>query len=424
MARTLATSSTGSHAIAAPFRALRRTSRPWRMLAVTSLSVWCVALAFVARTCVPRSFDLRIYRAATRVALHGGAPYATLYSSEHLPFTYPPFALFFLAPLAEVSLHAAVWSLDVLGAIALVVALALSARRATSWSWARCWVLASLLGSVSCLALEPVRSTLLLGQVNLVLLALVVVDLLAVPRWCRGPLIGVAAAVKLTPLIFVLYLVLKGERRAAMRALGTFGAVTALLWLLQPVDSRTFWLHMAFSPSRRGLSRTALNQSWWGLVGRLPASDGWVRIAVWLALCALTVAAGCLIVRRALAAGRELDAILAIAVTGLLVSPVSWTHHWCWVALVPVALLATRSRPIAVTAAFWLLLVTAILSPYGWHVTGAGSVVPGFCLVGAGALLLAVMAATSRRPRAIAPQGDEVRAPVPASVGAAPLDVG
>jgi alpha-1,2-mannosyltransferase len=376
------------------------------MMAATSLSIWCIAVAFVARTCIPRSLDLRVYRAAARLALHGGAPYATLYTSQHFAFTYPPFALFFLAPLSAVSLHAAAWMIDVLGALALVLTLALSARRATSWTWARCWVLASLLGGVSYLALEPVRSTALLGQVNLLLLALVVVDLLAVPRWCRGILIGVAAAVKLTPLVFVLYLVLAGERRAAIRASVTFAATTALLWLVRPADSRAFWLHQAFSPSRRGASRSVTNQSFWGLVGRLPASDGWLRLALWLALCALTVGVGCLVARRCLRAGRELDAILAIAVTGLLVSPISWTHHWYWVALIPVAMLATRARPRAVTAAMWFLLATAVLAPYGWHVTGGGSVVPGFSLVGAGAILLAVMAVARSRPEPL--EADEV----------------
>jgi alpha-1,2-mannosyltransferase len=399
----LATSGTEAHMITGPLAALRRTTRPWRMMAITSLSTWCVAVAFVARNCIPRSLDLRVYRAAARLALRGGAPYATLYTHQHFAFTYPPFALFFLAPLAEVSFHAAVWMLAVLGAVALVLALALAARRVTSWSWAGCWVLASLLGGVSCLAIEPVRSTLLLGQVNLVLLALVVVDLLAVPRGYRGVLIGLAAAVKLTPLVFVLYLFLIGERRAALRASGTFALATAVLWLVRPTDSRTFWLHQAFSPSRRGASRGAFNQSWWGLVGRLPTSDGATRTVIWLVLCALTLAVGCLVVQRCLRGGRELDAILAIAVTGLLVSPVSWTHHWCWVALVPVALLATRSRPAAVTVALWLLLAVSVLAPYGWHVTGAGSVVPGFSLVGAGALLLVTMAVAGGRgaPQAI-----------------------
>ena len=188
------------------------------MAAVTSLAAWCVVVAFVARACVPRSLDLRVYRDAASLVLHGGAPYAVTFTSQHFAFTYPPFALFLFAPLTALDLHAAIWALDLTGALCLVVALALCARRDTTWSWTRCWVTASLLGGVSCLALEPLRSTLLDGQVNLVLLALVVVDLLAVPPRYRGFLIGLAAAVKLTPLVFVLWLLISGERRAAVRA--------------------------------------------------------------------------------------------------------------------------------------------------------------------------------------------------------------
>ena len=384
------------------------------MAAATSLAAWCVVVAFVARACVPRSLDLRVYRDAASLVLHGGAPYAVTFTSQHFAFTYPPFALFLFAPLATLDLHAAIWTLDVTGAVCLVVALALCARRETPWTWTRCRVTASLLGGVSCLALEPLRSTLLDGQVNFVLLALVVVDLLAVPPRYRGVLIGLAAAVKLTPLVFVLVLLVSGERRAAFRACATFAAATALLWLVRPGDSSTFWLHQAFSPSRKGASRSAANQSWWGLVGRLPATDGWLRPALWLALCAVTLFVGCLVARRCALAGRRLDGILAIAVTGVLVSPISWTHHWCWVAVVPVVLLAGRSRPVAVTVAMWLLLLVAVVAPYGWHVTGAGSVVPGFSLLLAGALLLATMAVSQhpatpralRQPRRATPGAD------------------
>jgi alpha-1,2-mannosyltransferase len=367
------------------------------MAAVTSLAAWCIVVAFVARACVPRSLDLRVYRDASSLVLHGGAPYAVTFTSQHFAFTYPPFALFLFAPLTALNLHTAIWTLDALGAACLVVTLALCARRETQRSWTTCWVIASLLGGVSCLALEPLRSTLLNGQVNLVLLACVVVDLLAVPPRFRGILVGLAAAVKLTPLVFVLYLLVTGERRAAIRACATFTAATALLWLALPTDSATFWLHQAFSPSRRGASRSAANQSWWGLVGRLPAGDGGLRTACWLALCAATVVVGCVVARRCVRAGRRLDALLAIAVTGLLVSPVSWTHHWCWIALVAVALLAGKTRPAAVTAAFALLVLVAVLAPYGWHVRGAGSAVPGFSLLGAGAVLLATMFLAERR---------------------------
>jgi len=398
---------TSVRALDAPLRALRRTTRTGRMAALTAVAAWCVVVAFVARACIPRSLDLRVYRDAASVVLHGGAPYAVTFTSQHFAFTYPPFALFFFAPLTALNLHTAIWAFDATGAACLVVALAICARTETTWSWTRCWVLAALIGGVSCLALEPLRSTLLNGQVNLVLLACIVVDLFAVPPRRRGFLIGLAAAVKLTPLVFVLYLLVTGERRAAARACATFAGVTGLLWLVRPADSTTFWLHQAFSPSRRGASRSAANQSWWGLVGRLPASAGWLRPTVWLVLCAVTVCVGYLVARRCVTAGRRLDALLAITVTGLLVSPISWTHHWSWLAVVPVALLAVRPRPAAVTAALWLLLAVAIAAPYGWHVTGAGSVVPGFSLLGAGALLLATMAVVElrgTRPAPMAPQ--------------------
>jgi alpha-1,2-mannosyltransferase len=386
------------------------------MAAMTSFALWCVVAAFVARACLPRSLDLRVYRDAARLALVGGTPYTATFTPQHFPFTYPPFALLVFTPLSALDVHSATWALDALGVVALVVALSVCARRVTQWSWASCVVLASLLGSLSCLALEPVRSTLLLGQVNLVLLAMVVLDLLVVPRRYRGVLIGLAAAVKLTPLIFIGYLVLAGDRRSALRASAAFLAASVLAWLVFPTDSRTFWLHQAFSPGHKGGARSTFNQSWWGLVGRLPAADLALRTATWLALCAVTLAVGAFVVRRCVLRTRVLDAILATAVTGLLVSPVSWTHHWCWVALVPIALLAPRPRHWALATAMWVLVATAVIAPYGWHLTGPGSVVSGFSLVGAGALLLVVMALVERRdgPVATSASRDEAVAAGPA----------
>ena len=362
------------------------------MAAVGALGVWCVVVAFIARACVPRSLDLRVYRDAARLAVHGGAVYTATFTPQHFPFTYPPFALIVFAPLVLLAEHPAIWAFDAIGAVALVVALTVTARHVLHWPRTKSLVLAALLAGLACLALEPLRSTLLDGQVNPVLVAAVVVDLLVVPPSRRGILVGLAAAVKLTPLVFVGYLVLAGERRAAARAAATFAGATLVAWLVAPADSRTFWLHQAFSPGRRGASRTAFNQSWWGLVGRLPPADGWVRTAVWLALCAATVAVAAVVTRRCLLDRHHLDAIIAVAVAGLLVSPISWTHHWCWLALAPIALVAPRPRPGPTVAATALALVVAVAAPYGWHLTGPGSVVAGFSLTLAGALMLAVMA--------------------------------
>jgi alpha-1,2-mannosyltransferase len=379
------------------------------MAALGAFGAWCVLAAFVARACVPRSLDLRVYRDAASLMVHGGAPYAVTFTAQHFPFTYPPFALYVLSPLSMIGVRAAIWWLDGLGCLALLVAIAICVRHVAAWTWPRALVLGALLAPLSCLALEPVRSTLIDGQVNLLLLLAVVLDLLVVPRRFRGVLVGLVGAVKLTPLVFVVYLALSGDRRAVVRALGTFGLATAVAWLARPVNSTTFWFHQAFSPSRKGASRSTANQSWWGLVGRLPATEGWVRMAVWLGLCVATLCVGAFVAHRCLRRRHHLDAMLAIAVTGVLVSPISWTHHWSFVALVPVALCWPVPRALVVRLALSLLLAVAVVAPYGWHVQGSGSGWPGFSLLGAGALLLATMAVTEwRRGRVTAAERREV----------------
>jgi alpha-1,2-mannosyltransferase len=137
-------------------------------------------------------------------------------------------------------------------------------------------------------------------------------------------------------------------------------------------------------------------------------------MVAWLALCAVTLVVGVLVTRRLTARGRTLDAVLVVAIVGVLVSPVSWTHHWCFLVLVPVLLLVEQGRPKAVTWAMATVLVVAAISPYGWHLHGAGAVLASFSLVLAGAGLLAAMAlAELRRPEwsQHAP-GDVVDAPV------------
>jgi alpha-1,2-mannosyltransferase len=342
------------------------------------------------------SLDLRIYRQAATNMLHGGATYDATFAN-HLYFTYPPFALLFFSPLTWLSMHAAVWTWDVCNVLALTVALSVLARRCASVSRRHALVLGTLAAGVSCLLFEPVRSSLLDGQVNLVLIGAVVVDVFVMPPRARGILIGLAAAIKLTPLVFVVYLLVAREHRAAARACASFLVATALSWLVLPGDSATFWLHQAFSPGHKGGTMSDWNQSWWGFVGRLPASDGWVRMAVWLAACAATLCLGAYVARRCAEQGRRADGLFAIAITGLLVSPVSWTHHWSWLAVIPVLLLARRMRHWAVTVAMLVLLALTIPSPYAWHLRGWWMTPINFSLVFAALGVLLVMAAVEWR---------------------------
>jgi len=366
----------------------------WRRAGLCVVAVWAVLIAVIARVGTTHSLDLVVYRQAASNMLHGGATYQATFA-DHLSFTYPPFALLFFSPLSLLSLHSAVWVWDLCNVVALAVALSVLARRCVSVSRPRAVVLGALVAGASLLAFEPLRNSLLDGQVNLVLICAIVVDVFVVPPRWRGVLIGIAGAIKLTPLVFLVYLVVARDRRAAVRALATFGVVTALSWLVLPTDSSTFWLHQAFSPGHKGGTQSDWNQSWWGLVGRLPASDGSLRVAVWLAACAVTLGVGVFVARRYVAQGRRVDAFFVVALTGLLMSPVSWTHHWSWIAVLPILLLARTGRHRAVTVAMLALLALTIPSPYGWHLKGAWPL--NFSLVFVAAGLLAVMAAVEWR---------------------------
>ncbi len=218
-----------------------------------------------------------------------------------------------------------VFSLLALGTV-VRVALGPAGHRLRWWGWA------VVVGAG--LAAEPVWRTLGFGQVNLVLLALVVVDVLVL-RGSRGAglLTGLAAAVKLTPLVFVGHLWLTGRRADAGRALAAFGLCHAVGGVLLPGDSLRYWTVVVLDPSRPGDNAYWGNQSLNGLVHRLAGGADWALVLSG-ALGVGVLAVGALVVSGRWRAAAPLDPLAALLVTagcGLLVSPVSWTHHWVWV---------------------------------------------------------------------------------------------
>jgi len=200
------------------------------------------------------------------------------------------------------------------------------------------------------LGLEPVTQTLGFGQINLLLMVLVLLDL-AQPdggRW-KGAGVGLAAAIKLTPAIFIGYLVLTRRLRAAVVACGTFAATVALGFLALPAPSRRFWFGGLFLNSERvGGVAYAGNQSVNGTLVRLFGGVSQARPA-WFAAALLIGGGGLLLAAWASRRGEELLGITTCALTALLVSPISWSHHWVWVVLlVPCGvrlLRAPRSAP-------------------------------------------------------------------------------
>jgi len=286
------------------------------------------------------------------VWLAGGDLYGLLppTSIGHLPFTYPPFAAVVFAPLALVpsAVAGAVFTLLSVAALVLVVVVVLR-----SLDIRPTYVLVGVMLPVAML-LEPVRATLFFGQVNVLLMALVVLDcLVRRPRWPRGALVGLAAAIKLTPAAFVLFFLLRGDRRAAVTALVSFLGAGAIGFALNPAGSRQYWTSIVFDPDRIGGVADAANESLKGLLGRFGVESG----LLWLVLAGAVVVLGAMAMRKA---RNPVDALVLNAFVVLLVSPVSWTHHWVWV--VPALIVAWRAKPALAVGGVALFLV----APQWW----------------------------------------------------------
>ena len=276
-------------------------------------------------------FDLHVYRGAARLVLYGRSLYAGPIW-QWAPFTYPPFAAIVLAPLALLPFTVDAVLVTVLGIVALFTILLLalrlpvSDRPETAHGRSRRSVVVPLAVAVA-LWLEPITSTLGYGQINLLIALLVVWDLSRRDgARGKGALIGIAAGLKLTPLIFVPYLFVSRRPRAACVAAGTFAATIAAGYAVLPGDSARFWGDGLFlNPQRVGGSYVPANQSLRGLILRLDPSFGSGRIvAVALVVALAGLAFAVLASRR----GDEAMGFSLCALTGLLVSPVSWTHHW------------------------------------------------------------------------------------------------
>ncbi|MEV6635004.1 glycosyltransferase 87 family protein [Actinoplanes sp. NPDC051470] len=297
------------------------------------------------------------------------------------PFTYPPLAALLLRPLAEVPvpLLQTLWTLVTVAAVTVMAFLAVRAYVGHSGDAAPddepCGprltpnrLTSGLAGWVAlALALSaPFSSNVRFGQVSVFLAVLVLIDLLVLrrTRW-GGVLTGLAAAVKLTPLIFVALLFLAGRRRAAVTAAATFAVGTALGAVARPADSRRFWTSQIFDVGRLGHITSAGNQSLNGMLLRLhlPAEP---RFLLALALGGAIAAAALRRAARAARAGDWLTAAIIAGAASIVLSPVSWTHHQFWLVLgilLPVRGHRARVAWIVLVIICMILPVTALGGP-------------------------------------------------------------
>ncbi|QQO77145.1 glycosyltransferase 87 family protein [Actinomyces sp. HMT897] len=361
--------------------------------------------------------DAWIYRHAVEQWHAGGSLYDWYANpADHLwPFTYPPFAAWALTPLTTVTQDHA---FQVVMLLATPVCMAVTAWACLRALGVRRWAGAAApwLGLIGVLTLEPVYKTMEYAQVNAVLAALVAVDLLAVPassRW-RGVLCGLAAAFKLTPAIAVVVLLVRRQWRAAATMVATASGVTLACWALSPRESARFFLQAAWDPTRAGFAEYAGNQNLKGMVARALVGDERLWTPLWaVSVVAVTVLAVLLAVRTdALRPSRQTGLVpggaapvpgtpapgsaapapgdpcartgrehhpapggprlpdaegtvllLQLGVVmglGLLVSPISWSHHWVWCLPMVMGLTAAAWR--------WRSGVLGLCAATGWAV--------------------------------------------------------
>ena len=289
--------------------------------------------------------DIGVYRMGGAAVLHGESLYRL--RAGALPFTYPPFAAVALTVLAAISRDAAVALLTATSTVALPVMLYLALRLPRSGGSARqaaaagrlAWTVA-LAVAAAAIWLDPARATLGYGQVDIVLAAAVLYDL-ALPdtsRW-KGAAIGLAAGIKLTPAIFAAYLLLTRRYRAAATAAAVFAGTVAAGFAVLPASSAWYWAGEFASPGRVSPVEDPENQSLLGVLSRTLHTAN--VLPLWLPLAAAVAVTGLALAAAAGRRGDEAADFSLCAVTGLLVSPISWTHHW--VIAIPALLVAATA---------------------------------------------------------------------------------
>jgi hypothetical protein len=387
-----------------------RTQRARRLAYGVLLLELVIVVGFAI---VYRPFDLSIYLWGGRAVTEGTRLY--LVQARANWFTYPPFAAALFVPLAGLPsmLVGLAWELATVAAFAwaCVLSLRLAGFRPSKV------VLVAVVGAG--LLLEPVYHTLYLGQVNVFLLALVLTDIWRVARGKpAGVGIGLAAAIKLTPAIFIVLLLLARRTKDALIAAGTFAACGVLGYFADPSASRMYWTRLFYDTSRvrvTYISNQSLDAAAARILGGVSHVGSWY-LAVEVVAGALGLAVAATLAKRS----DWLGAAAATGTTGLLVSPVSWTHHWVWIMPALIVLLrgGTASRVAAVCG--YLLFVLAPMwwtprpgdnSQYGFH--GLTTLVANsFMLAGIG--FLAYLACYAWRPRHAPPGPAHAGSPGPA----------
>ena len=321
-------------------------------LRIVSAALLIVGVVVAARSVWGSDFtDLSVYEAGGRAILQGTPLYRAT-GDFGLRFTYTPFAAMLFVPLTLTGPAAPFLQLAASLAALARVAVLLGRPLVGRWGLDAVASSAGLLGLM--LMSEPVTATLTFGQVNAFVLWLVV-EAFGARRASAPWLIGLAAAIKLTPLAFVPLMFGSRRARDGLISAGAFAATVALGWAVQPSEATRYWTGLAFDARRVGGVEFVGNQSINGMLWRLEGPGG--DRLVW-ALSCVVVGVVCYAVGiRALRRGDWILAVGSVGLFSLLASPISWSHHWVLLTPMLVALCLRRTR----TATALAVLGTVVL---------------------------------------------------------------
>jgi alpha-1,2-mannosyltransferase len=336
-------------------------------IAVASVAAGLLVAAVATHPAIStlKGFDLNVYLMGGELAKNDPSRLYTWQLQPGIQFTYTPFAALLFALITGVRFRVLLDTLAAVSIAAMTVTVWIAFRELGWRGMARTG--ATLLVAGVALWLEPVQRTLFLGQIELVLMALIVWDLCQPDRrWWKGAGTGIAAGIKLVPLLFIAYLLVTRRFRQAAVATAAFAVTVIVGFAVLPHESAQWWLHGYFlQAGRTGFIGTMLNQSQRGLITRLAGSVASAG-GLWLAIAIMTGIAGLAAAAVLDRAGHSFPGLMVCALTALLVSPVSWDHHWVWVVpgLAVLVDAAVRARDRWAGAA-WIAAAAAVVVVFG-----------------------------------------------------------
>jgi alpha-1,2-mannosyltransferase len=262
----------------------------------------------------------------------------------------------------------------------------------------------------------PVFHTFEFGQINLVLAAVVLAAMVARDDRVAGAGLGLTSGVKLVPAISGLYFLATRRWAAAAWSVAAFFASVGLGFLIDFDQARRYWFELLGDADRVGPIATAHNQSLRGALSRTFGYDVGLSWP-WVIAAVVSVALALVALRAAVRASDALIGVLSVQFLGLLLSPISWDHHWVWVAPLLIWLVHARIAPWArntllvlwVPVMFWDVIAFQLhrqptiwtISRPGW-LSAAGWVYPAFALV---TLVVVAVALKASKARAAARPG-------------------